>query len=274
MATARERPIYFLGRGFPTHSTHRDIFTCLRNRSDIRHAVAVAPPNSRWVASEEAAADELVGEATEFRRSLSTRPRRFGSLVLLEPPRISSLVPAQGLFASIVCADRREAWLPLPDLLDAIAISERNTLIIGGVADPATKTITVYRGDLTRITVPFSIFKPTSSGNCPNFDELSVIDYGHAIRLGRYESSADAIFYDGDPVFRKKLKDRRREEDRTFGACLRRLRTQRRLTQDAFKPLSDKTIARIEAGASKPQGRTLEIIARRLEVEPDSIESY
>src|SRR5207249_5517482 len=138
------------------------------------------------------------------------------------------------------------------------------SLIIGGVVDQGTKTLTVYRGDLGRLTVPQSVFQPSGDGTAPDFSDFEVIDFGHAIRLGPYESSADAIFYEGDPAFRKRLRERRHEEERTFGASLRRLRMQRRLRQEDFPPLPARTIARIEGGVTKPREGTLAVIARRL----------
>jgi hypothetical protein len=50
---------------------------------------------------------------------------------------------------------------------------------------------------------------------------------------------------------------------------------QRRLKRTHFPGVSTKTIARIERGdVGKPHGKTMEIIAQRLGVTPDQIETF
>lgn len=41
--------------------------------------------------------------------------------------------------------------------------------------------------------VPFSIFKPSGDGTKPNFHNVSIVDGGHTLRLGRYEACADVL---------------------------------------------------------------------------------
>jgi transcriptional regulator with XRE-family HTH domain len=81
--------------------------------------------------------------------------------------------------------------------------------------------------------------------------------------------------YEADPEYRSRLTAKRRAEDKTFGACLRRLRLQRGLRQSDFGEVTAKTIARIERGETDaPHGRTLSLIARHLQVEPKDIASF
>jgi hypothetical protein len=95
------------------------------------------------------------------------------------------------------------------------------------------------------------------------------------VRFGKYEATADAIFYECDPDYRKRLRKKMQAEEKTFGASLRRLRIMRGLRQSDFAPLPAKTIARIERGeVEKPHGTTLDRIADRLGVAPKEIESY
>jgi hypothetical protein len=141
--------------------------------------------------------------------------------------------------------------------------------------DRSAGTLTLYRGDFSRLTVPLSIFKPTGTGTEIDPSDFEVIDSGHAVRLGAYEAAADAIFYECDPEYRKRYRRRLRAEEKTFGASLRRLRVLRGLRQGDFAPLSAKTVARIERGeVDKPHGQTLSRIADRLGVTPEDIESY
>jgi hypothetical protein len=46
--------------------------------------------------------------------------------------------------------------------------------------------------------VPLSIFTPSGDGTVPDFADFAPIDYGHAIRFGRYEAAADAIFSEAE----------------------------------------------------------------------------
>ena len=71
------------------------------------------------------------------------------------------------------------------------------------------------------------------------------------------------------------MNEQRQATERSFGASLRRLRLQRRLTQGDFPGVTAKTVARIERGeVAKLQGKTLRILAETLGVEASDIESY
>jgi hypothetical protein len=123
--------------------------------------------------------------------------------------------------------------------------------------------------------VPLSIFTPSGDGTAPDFADFAPIDYGHAVRFDPYQAAADAIFYEADPEWRRRMRKRLTAEERSFGASLRRLRLQRQLRQSDFGDVPKKTIARIERGeVSKPHGTTLARIAGVLGVTPEEIESY
>jgi hypothetical protein len=146
---------------------------------------------------------------------------------------------------------------------------------VGGGVDPTAKTLTLLRGDIRAVVAPFSIFAKSGDGTAPDFARLKLIDYGRTVALGEYEASADAILYELDSDYRSKLKKQRRLTEKTFGASLMRLRKQRRLTRGDFAPVSSKEIARLERNEiARPHGKTLGIIAARLDVRPEEIESY
>lgn len=91
--------------------------------------------------------------------------------------------------------------LPTNELVDLHQAYESNRmkeLIIGGMADPETRTILFVRGDGKNIIVPFSAFYSVPSGTQPDFDRLSFTDYGQTVCLGEYESSSDVILYNDD----------------------------------------------------------------------------
>jgi len=147
--------------------------------------------------------------------------------------------------------------------------------LIGGSVDLKAKTLMLLRGDITPAVVPFTIFAKSGDGIAPDFTRFGLTDYGRTITLGAYEASADAVLYELDPLYRRSLKKRRRQSERTFGASLMRLRKQRRLKRSDFAPLSPKEIARLERNEiGKPHAKTLAVIAEKLEVAAEEIESY
>ena len=193
----------------------------------------------------------------------------------IEPPRVGSVPSLLGVFNGVVGAVPEYHWLPVEELVTVIAGNDAAHRFIGGVADPESETLALVKGDLQTIVVPFSSFEESGDGVKPDFSELSFTDYGHTVVLGAYEASADAILYETDAAYRRRLNKERRKSERTFGASLRRLRLQRRLKRSDFAEIAPKTIARIERNeVGKPHGKTLEAIAKRLGVSPDQIETY
>ena len=166
-------------------------------------------------------------------------------------------------------------WLPHEELIEAVTRDDASERFVGGSVDLQAKTLTLLRGDIKAVVAPFSIFPKSADGTAPDFAGLRLTDYGRTVALGDYEASSDAILYELDLDYRRRLKKHRRQSDRTFGASLMRLRKQRRLKRSDFASVSSKAIARIERNeVEKPHAKTLEAIADRLGVQPEEIESY
>jgi hypothetical protein len=217
------------------------------------------------------------GDSTDalLKARLGVHPgRRFDQLLMMEPPRIASIQALFGLFKEVI-GFQGCRWLPLEELVKVISGADAANRFIGGAVDAESKTLALVRGDGQTVVVPFSLFEPTADGVKPDFSKLAFTDYGHTVQLGEYEASTDAILYETDEAYRRKLNKDRLKSDRSFGASLRRLRIQKRLKRSDFPNLAAKTIARIERNEiDRPQGRTLEIIAQRLGVAADQIETY
>ena len=166
-------------------------------------------------------------------------------------------------------------WLPAAELLDVITANDAADRFIGGSADPKTKTLTLIRGNITAIVAAFDVFATSGDGTAPDFSRLAFTDYGRTIVLGYYEASADAVLYELDSGYRRRLNRQRRASERTFGAALLRVRKQRKLKQTDFAPISAKEIARIERNeVARPRPATLSIIAHRLGVTPEEIAGF
>jgi hypothetical protein len=241
-------------------------------RRSLVQALDAATPSALWMAAKPGATEELLHEAI---RLPPRRRSRLGGLLTFYKPRAQSIQPLEDLFEPFVWSPGDFRTLPIDELAEVLADKCRGDLFIGGYSDIENQTLTLVRGDLRRLSVPLSMFPPSRIGYYPDPSRLALTDGGNTVRLGDYESASDAILYEADPDYRSRLLARRRAEDQTFGACLRRLRLQRSLRQSDFGDVSAKTIARIERGETEaPHGHTLATIAARVDVEPTDIMSY
>jgi len=271
MRATKPNKLFLLGPGakrllrFGVSASH------VQGRRKLIQALGDSAPSDLWLATSADAPDELLQEALR----LPPRPRRLGALLALHRPRTESIQPLDDLFAPFVWSTENFRFLPLAELAEVLADERRGDLFIGGYADPQNETLTLVRGDLRRLSVPVSLFRPSGTGEKADAFRLRLTDGGNTVRLGDYEAAADAILYEADPDYRRRLFARRRAEDKTFGACLRRLRLLRGLRQADFGDVTAKTIARIERGETEaPHGQTLKAIAACLGVEPDEITDY
>jgi DNA-binding XRE family transcriptional regulator len=210
----------------------------------------------------------------EFLRTLPSPTKRLGRVVMLYKPDVE-LIPALFTWFDAVAFGSSGSFLPREELADAIAADNRADLFIGGAVDKASESITLWRGDLSSLVVPFLSFPPSGDGIKPDFDEFSVTDYGQTVRLGKYEAASDVILYESDAEYRRRKAKERIASEKGLGASIRRLRKQRGLSREDFAPLSSKTIARIEQGrVTSIHGKTEATIAKALGVKPDEIASY
>jgi hypothetical protein len=245
------------------------VFVC-HDRSEVEAAVTSPTKHMTWVSFTRTFTDILLEKAVGTRADL-----RGSRLITLTPPRSESIPALIGLFHPVFGLGEGFQWLPREQLVEAITRDDGADLFIGGSADSKAKTLTLLRGNIEAMVIPFSHFPKSGDGTAPDFARLQLADYGRTISLGDYEASADAIRYELDPGYRRRLKKQRRQSERTFGASLMRLRKQRHLKQSDFAPVSSKEIARIERNeVEKPHAKTLGAIADRLGVRPEEIESY
>lgn len=224
-----------------------------------------------WVALSSSLLVSSIGDWLSHRRS----DKRLGHLVLLEPPDHSRVPLLRSIFTQVTGDETAYRFLPRDELLDVLTAprDERQDLFIGGMVDTELRAVVLVRGDLRPIVVPLSSFKP-AGGTTPDPDGFAVTDYGQTVKLGQYESANDAILYRLDADYRRRLRARRRAEDKGFGPSLRRLRKQRGMKRTDFAGVSEKTIARIERGESQPGDRTLALIEEQMGLSADEIETY
>jgi DNA-binding Xre family transcriptional regulator len=240
----------------------------VRSVTDLRNSVAHASKDSVWVSYASDLTDALVKRATAV-------PATLGSGLFIHSLDMKSIPVLSSLFRRIAF-NVDGGFIPAEQLAEVLDAQNRANLFIGGYANKATETITFWRGNLESLTVPFAAFEKSGDGTEPNFDAFSVIDSGQTVKLGNYEAAVDAVLYEYDPEYRRAISKKRLQEDRSFGAALRRLRKQRGLRREDFEPdVAAKTVARIEQGkVSRIQKTTLERLAKHLAVEPAEIASF
>lgn len=236
--------------------------------TELRNSVAHATRNSFWVSYASDLTEALVKNASQ-----GAPPLGFGLFIHTLDIRT---IPALSSFFRRIAYAMDGGFIAAGELAEVLGADNRPDLFIGGSVNQATDTITFWRGDLKPLTVPFSAFEESGTGTKPDFSKFAVIDCGQTVRLGDYEAAADAILYEYDPNYRRRISRQRLQEDRSFGACLRRLRKQRALRREDFEPdLSAKTIARIEQGkVGRIRKKTLLALAEHLSVEPEEIMTY
>jgi len=233
----------------------------------IRNSIAHASRDTLWISFEEALTNTLL-------KSVDWPSPSLGIVLLLYRPEAESL-PALGDCFREVIFSLNDGFLPLEELGEVLTAEERENLFIGGTLNSKSETITLWRGNLSSLTVPLSAFEPSGNGTKPDFSRFSIADYGHTLKFGDYEAASDAILYEFDPEYRREQAKHRLASEKSFGASLRRLRKQLRLRREDFAPLSPKTIARIEQGkVERVHERTLATIAKKLGVKPDEIKDY
>lgn len=236
--------------------------------SGLRNSVAHATRDSIWVSYASDLTDALVKRA-------NATPSTLGMGVFIHALDIKTIPVLTSLFRRIAFSIDG-GFISAEELAEVLEAENRADLLIGGFVNNATQTITFWRGNFESLTVPFSAFEKSGNGTEPDFNSFSVIDCGQTVKLGRYEAAVDALLYEYDPEYRRASSKRRLQEDRSFGASLRRLRKQRGLRREDFEPdVSAKTVARIEQGTVvRIQKKTLDSLAKRLGVEPQEMASF
>jgi len=233
----------------------------------IRNSIANASKDTLWISYEQTLTNALL-------RSIDWPSPSLGVVVLLHRPDIETLPALSDCFREVVFS-LDGGFLPPEELGEVLTAENKQDLFIGGTLDTENGTLTLWRGDLSSLTVPLDAFEPSGKAARPDFNAFSIADYGHTIKFGDYEAASDSLLYEFDPRYRRRKAKERLASERSFAASLRRLRKQRKLRREDFAPLSPKTIARIEQGKVKRvHPRTLATIARRLGVAPGEIKDF
>ena len=252
-----------------------DTSVCLTPISVLK-ALERIDANSLWISRRSKQTEGLAKTIVELISQTSQHRMTFGRLLTLEDARADVRPTLEGFFSQVIGLPRNSKKLHEEELATVLRASpsERSNVFISGLVNLDLGTLALLRGDLSHVTVPLKMFRPSGRA-IPDFKRFELTDYGHTLKFGDYEATADIVLWEADSEYRKKVKVNEREQAKGFGPSLRRLRKQQGLTQADFPNVSRKSIIRIENGdIDKPHGITLNRIAKALGVEPNEIESY
>jgi hypothetical protein len=235
------------------------------SRASVLKAVSADRGTGLWVLAGSESLNWLLA-------ALGASPRRLGRVLLLDGPEPAALAPLGQSFKQVV--PRPAFLLPRDQLLGVLAHPQRADLCLGGTVLLEAGLLYLLRGDLSGLLVPLADFAPGPGSPKPNFKRFSVTDHGQTLVLGRFEAAFEAVLYEHDRRFRRRLRARMSAADRSLGASLRRLRKQKGLRLQDFGPL-EKSLARIERGqVTRPRRSTLDPIAQRLGCSVEELGSY
>jgi hypothetical protein len=243
-------------------------------RADIELALDRVKGDSLWILSSAPMAGSLLKALQRTTRAVHATAQ-LGDMIALKSMQ-PEMVPFLRPYFRRLVGDTKTRWLPLPQLFEVVSGSKdaARDVFLGGVVNEELGLLSLIRGNYAQVTVPLSIFKPSGTST-PDFSKFSLDDWGYTLRFGEYEASANFVLYEVDPDYRRRMNKRRVAEDQGFGPSLKRLRIKKRVKQDEFPGITAKTIGRIErAEIDKPHAKTLNLIADRLGVSPEDIESY
>ena len=145
-------------------------------------------------------------------KSLSWPRARLGRALLLSKPTAETMVTLAECFERIAVVD---VTLPPEELAEALAAKNRADLFVGGLVDHSSEMVTLLRGNLETLAVPFSAFPTSGDGIVPDFDDFAVTDFGQTVRFGEYEAASDAILVEYSPEYRQRRLKERRAAERT-----------------------------------------------------------
>src|SRR5207244_3076912 len=129
-------------------------------RAVLEETACAASGLVTWIIGDLHLGDQLVEEAAG---RWTAQRRGLGDLLYLERPRPEAVLSARSFFSHVAWTDSRKHWLSPSQMLEVLILSDAKKYVVGGLVDPQTDTLTVYRGDLTTVTVPLSVFKPTGT---------------------------------------------------------------------------------------------------------------
>jgi hypothetical protein len=255
-----------MGTGWHSHAVGRLVPEALGSEEDIRRVLPSRRRSSLWIAPTQ---ESVISLARALCQHHSPHHDDLLALVPVPPPLCHLFSQRFRRFV-----DKQESMLPLEEIVTVLIRKDRADFCIGGTVDMDAGMLRVVRGDLSNLWIPLSSLRGRETG--PRFDptRFRIVDHGRTLQLGEFQAAFDALLYELDPNYRKRLKNLRTQQDRTLAGSLRRLRKQRGFRLRDMGAL-EKAMARIERGeVTKPHRATLTAIAHQLGVLPGQLGDF
>jgi hypothetical protein len=170
--------------------------TMISSDAGLRRCLVDADVQSLWISYDPELTAALL-------RGVPWPARKLGAAILSHAVSAVTL-PALGNCFKRFAYAAQGGFLSPEELAAALKAGNARDLFIGGAADAASRTLTLWRGDLEPLTVPFVAFETSGDGTVPDFERFSVVDFGQTIRLGDYEAASDAVLRDFDRGYRRR----------------------------------------------------------------------
>lgn len=199
----------------------------------------------------------------------------FPTLIVTDVFRIEERDRYRDIFDGFLASADDTSLLNRIELREVLQAPNRNELFIATRYLDVFDCVVFFTASLDQIVIPRSWFEASLSIKNVDLRRTCPVDHGQTVVVGNAEIAVDAILYDFDPDFRRKARKRRRDNDKSIGGSIRRLRLQRGLRQAEFPGISRREINRIERGqVKKPHQSRLSTIADRLGVSPAELASF
>ena|ERR1022692_4154153 len=80
---------------------------------------------------------------------------------------------------------------------------QQSKVFVIGFVDFMAQEVVLMKINNQEIDVPFEFFETSGNGSKPDFDDISIIDFGYTIAFGKkYEASSHAILYAFEPGYK------------------------------------------------------------------------
>jgi len=252
-----------MGTGWHNHAVGPLMPEGLGCEEDVRQVLPSRRGDSLWIAPTH---ESVVTLARVLCQRHSAHRDDLLALVPVSPPLCHLFSQRFRRFVH-----KQEYMLPLEEIVTILLRKDRADFCIGGTMEMDADMLCVVRGDLSNLWIPLTSLRARETGPAPDLTRFQVVDHGRTLQLGTYQAAFDALLYELDVNYRKRLKGLRLQQDRTLAGSLRRLRKQQGLLLRDMGAL-EKTTARIERGeVTKPRRATLNAIAHRLGVLPGQL---
>ena len=185
----------------------RDKTAVCTTRDEVIKALDRIDANSLWISRHSERTEELVETLVELMSKTRKHWVTFGNLLTLEAVTTRVRPSLDGLFGQVVGVSREFKKLPVEQLASVLGSDPelRRDVFIGGTVDLRFGTLVLVRGNLERVVVPLSMFRPSGRAK-PDFKKFEFDDYGQTLRFGDYEATADVVLWEVDPDYRKRAK--------------------------------------------------------------------